>query len=151
MSLPHGIWRWFLISHFQPDGVNAQRLFVQLELKGLRGLWATLLRVSASWPGHPLSHPFPSHLETPVSGGLCAGGMGGLVDGHLWHLTVLGLKERWDVPGGSAVKTPCFQSRRSGFDPWSGNLRSHMPHCPPRNLNDFCCWGFRYAEYVLEI
>ena len=26
-----------------------------------------------------------------------------------------------DFPGGPAVKTPCFQCRGYGFDPWSGN------------------------------
>ena len=26
-----------------------------------------------------------------------------------------------DFPGGPVVKTPCFQCRGLGFDPWSGN------------------------------
>jgi len=26
-----------------------------------------------------------------------------------------------DFPQGPVVKTPCFQRRRCGFDPWSGN------------------------------
>ena len=27
----------------------------------------------------------------------------------------------WDFPGGPMVKTPHFQCRRFGFDPWSGS------------------------------
>ena len=27
----------------------------------------------------------------------------------------------WDFPGSPVVKTPCFQCRGCGFDPWSGN------------------------------
>lgn len=33
-----------------------------------------------------------------------------------------------ELPVGPAVKTPHFQCRGRGFNPWSGNLRSHMPH-----------------------
>ena len=32
-----------------------------------------------------------------------------------------------DFPGGPVVKTPRFQCRGRGFDPWSGELRSHVP------------------------
>ena len=27
----------------------------------------------------------------------------------------------WDFPGGPMAKTPCFQCRGPGFDPYSGN------------------------------
>ena len=38
------------------------------------------------------------------------------------------LKEkRRDFPGGPAVMTPHFHCRGHGFDPWLGELRSHMP------------------------
>ena len=30
-----------------------------------------------------------------------------------------------DFPGGPGAKAPCFQCRRSGFDPWSGNSIPH--------------------------
>ena len=33
-----------------------------------------------------------------------------------------------------AVKTPCFQGTASGFDPWLGKLRSHMPHGTAKNI-----------------
>ena len=110
----------------------------QLELKGLRGLWAhslkslsILARASSLW-----IH-FPPILRLLSVGVLCARGMRGLVDEHLWHLTVLGLKEGWDFPSGLAVKTPCFQSRRCGFDPWSGNLK--IPHAtlPPSKKSEW--------------
>ena len=29
----------------------------------------------------------------------------------------------WDFPSGPVVKTPCFQSRGCGFDPWLGNYK----------------------------
>ena len=32
-----------------------------------------------------------------------------------------------DFPGGPVVKTLQFQCKGHRFDPWSGNLRSHMP------------------------
>ena len=32
-----------------------------------------------------------------------------------------------DFPGGPMVKTLCFHYRGHGFDPWSRELRSHMP------------------------
>ena len=33
-----------------------------------------------------------------------------------------------DSSGGPVVKTPCFQCRGHGFNPWLGNLRSQRPH-----------------------
>ena len=33
-----------------------------------------------------------------------------------------------DFPGGPVLKTPCFHCRGHGLDPWSRELRSHMPH-----------------------
>ena len=33
-----------------------------------------------------------------------------------------------DFPGGLVLKTPCFHCRGHGLDPWSRELRSHMPH-----------------------
>ena len=55
-------------------------------------------------------------------------------------LTVqIGLKHECvrDFPGGSVVKTTCFQCREHGFDPWSGN---YDPTCktalPPLKINE---------------
>ena len=31
----------------------------------------------------------------------------------------------WDFPGGPVAKASCFQCRRPGFDPWSGNSIPH--------------------------
>ena len=33
-----------------------------------------------------------------------------------------------DFPGGPVVRTPRFQCKGRGFNTWSGELRSHMPH-----------------------
>ena len=40
----------------------------------------------------------------------------------------LEINYRRDFPGGPVVKTLHFQCRGCGFHPWSGKLRSHMPH-----------------------
>lgn len=42
---------------------------------------------------------------------------------------ILKRKAAWDFAGGPVVKTLRFQCSGCGFDPWSGKLRSHMPHC----------------------
>ena len=43
--------------------------------------------------------------------------------------TDVGLKitQMRDFPGSPEVKTPRFHWRGRGFNPWSGELRSHMP------------------------
>ena len=55
----------------------------------------------------------------------------------------------WDFPGGPLVKTPCFQCREHGFDPWLGNLRSPCVTVQPKKEKppkkplpcplSFCC------------
>ena len=34
----------------------------------------------------------------------------------------------WKFPGSLVIETPHFQCRGHGFDPWSGELGSHMLH-----------------------
>ena len=34
-------------------------------------------------------------------------------------------KKSFGFPGGPVPKTPCFQCRGPGFDPWSGNWIPH--------------------------
>ena len=42
------------------------------------------------------------------------------------EISILKRRSWGDSPGGPVVKTPCLQSRGHGFDPWTGQLRSHM-------------------------
>ena len=43
----------------------------------------------------------------------------------------------WDFCGDAVVKVPCFYWREHGFDPWTGNLRSHMPCDMAKKYVDF--------------
>ena len=46
---------------------------------------------------------------------------------HTHYKYALRLVQSWDSPGSPVVKTPCFHCRWCRFNPWSRNLRSHMP------------------------
>ena len=58
--------------------------------------------------------------------------------GHIWQTHSKHHTQQWktksisskirnkDFPGGSVVKTPCFQCKGHGFDLWSGHSTSHV-------------------------
>ena len=37
------------------------------------------------------------------------------------------IKKKRKFPGGPMIRTRCFHSHASGFDPWLGNIRLHRP------------------------
>ena len=55
------------------------------------------------------------------------------------------LRSLGDFPGSTVVKTPCFQSRGCGLDPWSGESKSHIPHGVEEHTLLFLCRSQKFS------
>ena len=60
-------------------------------------------------------------------------------EGIVCSIKMIIMKSMRDFPGGPVVKTPCFQCRAPGFDPWSGNYIPHAITKSPRAAAKIQC------------
>ena len=59
----------------------------------------------------------------------------------------------WDFSGSPVVKTLCFHCKRGEFDPWSWELRSHIPLSVAKKIffNKFKCRVLKEMSFLFSV